>query len=105
MNEINEQFKCGFKTPESNVQDLLEPAHVKYFTVLEEQGNQNAMRSNQLIKTKIAYGLYLMKKKSGEEASKTFKDFATAFLQEELYDRGSKVGLQTGLGFVVTVLQ
>lgn len=105
LNDINDRFKCGFKTPESHIQDLLEPAHVKYFTVLNNQENQSKMKYNQLTKTKILYGLYLMKKKSGQHKTKTFEEFVTTFLEEELFDRGSKVGIQAGFGFVMTVLQ
>lgn len=87
------------------MQDLLEPAHIKYFTVMNNQDNQKVMRENQLTKTKILYGLYLMKKKSGQVKTKTFEEFVTSFLEEEIYDRGSKVGIQAGFGFVMTVLQ
>lgn len=72
LNQIVERFNCGFKNPERHIEDLLEPAHAKYFTVLNNQEKQSSMHKNQLTKTKILYGLYLMKKKSGQVKSKTF---------------------------------
>lgn len=65
LNQINTRFTCGFKTPESHIQDLLEPAHAKFFSVLENQENQADQRSVQYQKTKILYGLFLWKKKQG----------------------------------------
>lgn len=34
LDQINAKFMCGFKTPESHLNDLAEPSHAKYFTVL-----------------------------------------------------------------------
>lgn len=35
--EANAGFVCGFKTASSNVEDLVEPAHERYFSVLTDQ--------------------------------------------------------------------
>lgn len=34
LNEIYSRQMCGFKTPESHIQDLQEPAHMKFFSAL-----------------------------------------------------------------------
>lgn len=104
LDQINARFMCGFKTPESHIQDLLEPAHVKYFTVLKDQENQTKMKETQMRKTKILYGLFLMKKKSGQIKTKTFQEFVTEFLEADLLDRGGRTGIHAGFGFVMTVL-
>lgn len=36
LDQINAKFMCGFKTPESHLNDLAEPSHAKYFTVLKD---------------------------------------------------------------------
>ena len=36
--EVNARFVCGFKTAESNIEDLSQPAHERHFTVLTDQG-------------------------------------------------------------------
>jgi hypothetical protein len=63
------------------------------------------MKEYQLKKTKILYGLFLMKKKSGQIKTKTFQEYVKEFLEEDVLDRGSKVTIQAGIGFVMTVLQ
>lgn len=84
---------CGFKTPESHIQDLLEPPHAKYFTVLKDQENQKKMKEMQMKKIKILYGLFLMKKKSGQIKTKSFQEYVTEFLEADIYDRGSRTGI------------
>lgn len=59
----------------------------------------------QMKKIKILYGLFLMKKKSGQIKAKSFEAYVTEFLEVDLYDRGSRAGIQGGFGFVMTVLQ
>ena len=56
-------------------------------------------------KIKILYGLFLMKKKSGQIKTKTFQEYVTEFLESEVFDRGSRAGIQGGFAFVMTVLQ
>jgi hypothetical protein len=38
--EVNARFVCGFKTAESNIEDLSAPIHERHFTVLTEQASQ-----------------------------------------------------------------
>lgn len=105
LNQMNSHFVCGFKTPESHVHDLLNPAHAKYFTVLKDQSNQSDQKDIQMRKTKILYGLFLTKKKAGLIKTKSFQEFITDFLQGESDDRGAKSGMQSSFGFVMNVLR
>ena len=38
--EVNARLICGFKTAESNIEDLSAPIHERHFTLLTEQESQ-----------------------------------------------------------------
>ena len=59
--EANAGFICGFKTAESNVEDLQQPAHEKYFTVSTERSALDDYARVQGSKVQILYGLYLLR--------------------------------------------
>lgn len=49
--EVNARFVCGFKTAESNIEDLGVPPHERHFTVLSDQAAQENFHKVQLQKT------------------------------------------------------
>lgn len=57
----NAGFICGFKTAESNIEDLQHPAHEKYFAVSTEKSTLDDYQRVQGSKVQILYGLYLLR--------------------------------------------
>jgi hypothetical protein len=57
----NAGFICGFKTAESNIEDLQHPAHEKYFAVSTEKSTLGEYEKVQGSKVQILYGLYLLR--------------------------------------------
>lgn len=55
---------CGFKTSESNIEDLAQSHLSKYFTVPQDENDENEFWQNQLSKAISLYGLYLLRQKS-----------------------------------------
>ena len=55
---------CGFKTSESNIEDLAQSHLSKYFTVPQDENDVKEFCQNQLSKAITLYGLYLLRQKS-----------------------------------------
>ena len=55
---------CGFKTSESNIEDLAQSHLSKYFTVPQDENDIKEFWQNQLSKAITLYGLYLLRQKS-----------------------------------------
>jgi hypothetical protein len=79
--DANAQFVCGFKTAESNIEDLKNPSHERHFTVPDESEDPQTERNMHVKKIQILYALYLLKTKSSSVDQKTFYSFAEEFLQ------------------------
>ena len=74
--EVNARLVAGFKTAESNIEDLSQPAHERLFTVLSDQDAQSAYHKVQLQKTQILYGLYLLRQRTSDSKGQTFAEYA-----------------------------
>jgi len=83
---------------------LQDPAYVKYFTVLKSQDDQAKANRLQQKKTRILYGLYLMKKKSLDGS---FKQYFTSCLKKEMNTSSSSDNklVKEGFSFISFVLQ
>jgi hypothetical protein len=45
LTEANASFMCGFKTSESNIEDLKHPSYERFFTVMKDQAQSEEYRS------------------------------------------------------------
>lgn len=102
LSGINSRSMSGFKTPESHIQDLQEPAHMKFFTVLSNEGNLSELRNLQEKKAKILYALYLLK---GRGEKETFQEYFTSVLKDAIDSRAEGKDIQGGFGFIMFILQ
>ena len=79
--EANAGFVCGFKTAESNIEDLVQPVHEKFFEVPESASSQIDFNKVQHDKIQILYGLFQLRQKSSASTQQPFAEYAQKFLQ------------------------
>jgi prephenate dehydratase len=85
LTEANAAFMCGFKTSESNIEDLKHPSYERFFTVMKDQAQSEEYRSLQLKKMTILYCLCQLKSGSGsEKKTTTFTEYVAEFLKKDV---------------------
>jgi hypothetical protein len=110
--EANAGFICGFKTAESNVEDLVEPAHERYFAVSTDQRAGADYHRVQGRKLQILYGLYLLRQKTSASTKQTFAEYVQKFLKDtpdladgDLLQPRPRAAIQAGFGFLIVLLR
>lgn len=113
LSEIEARWSCGYKVAESNIEDLINPAHEKRFAVLTNQTQQEDHHKKQVSKAIILYGLYILKERNNDSKEKSFTEYASAFLKaptdDDISETNSsaqiKSAVNMGFGFVLVVLK
>lgn len=103
--QMSADFMSGFKNGEANIEELTQPIHEKFFTVLKHDEHAKDFQNLQKMRMLILHSLYQIKQKQSSKVSQPFKDYVAQFLEDRTdEDDISRSTKQVGFGFLVAML-
>jgi hypothetical protein len=100
-------FTGGFKNGEANIEELNQPIHEKYFTVLQHEANAKEFQDLQKRRMVILHSLYQIKQRQSSKVSLPFKDYVAQFMEDEGGDGADDnraATTEVGFSFIIVLL-